>query len=76
MEVLRLLGEIAQIGNQNAVSDAAVGAQLALAAIKGAHLNVDVNLSMLPEPEAAGLRQRMTAMLDEANRSLASLKEV
>ena len=66
MEVLRLLGDLAKIGNQNAVSDAAVGAQLALAAIKGAHYNVAVNLSMLPEQEAADLRQRMTAMSGEA----------
>jgi len=73
-EVLRLLEELAKIGNQNALSDAAVGGQLAFAAIKGAHYNVAVNLGMLPETEAAELRQRMTGTGEESLARLASLE--
>jgi formiminotetrahydrofolate cyclodeaminase len=76
MEVLRLLEELAKIGNQNALSDAAVGGQLAFAAIKGAHYNVAVNLSMLAETEAADLRQRMTGTEEGSLASLARLESL
>ena len=44
-EVLRILGTLAEIGNPNAQSDAATGAQLAWAALKGAQYNVLINLA-------------------------------
>lgn len=47
-EVLDLAHRIAPIGNPNAVSDAGVGAQLASASIRGAILNVRINLPHLP----------------------------
>jgi formiminotetrahydrofolate cyclodeaminase len=50
-EVLDLARRIAPIGNPNAVSDAGVGAQLAAAAIRGALLNVRINLPYLPAGE-------------------------
>lgn len=43
-EVLDRLGLLAEIGNRNARSDAATGAQLAFAALKGAQYNVLINL--------------------------------
>ncbi len=43
-QVLEMLGVLAEIGNQNARSDAAAGAQLAFAALKGAQYNVLINL--------------------------------
>jgi glutamate formiminotransferase / formiminotetrahydrofolate cyclodeaminase len=46
-EVLRALATLAEIGNSNAQSDAATGAQLACAALKGAQYNVLTNLSGL-----------------------------
>ncbi len=52
-EVLKHLRELADIGNQNALSDMAVGAQLAQTAIKGASYNVRVNLGSLTDKEAA-----------------------
>ncbi|MGA2263666.1 MAG: glutamate formimidoyltransferase, partial [Acidobacteriota bacterium] len=43
-EVLGWIRVLAEVGNQNALSDAAAGAQLACAALKGAQYNVLVNL--------------------------------
>ncbi|MDH4334783.1 MAG: cyclodeaminase/cyclohydrolase family protein [Chloroflexota bacterium] len=50
-EVLELAERVAPIGNGNAVSDAGVAAQLAAAAVRGALLNVRINLPYLPEDE-------------------------
>lgn len=50
-EVLGLAARIAPIGNINAVSDAGVAAQLAAAAVRGALLNVRINLPYLPDDE-------------------------
>jgi formiminotetrahydrofolate cyclodeaminase len=61
---LLLLGELSKIGNQNALSDARVGIQLALAAINGARYNVEANLSLLPEPEAAEIRNSLASLKD------------
>ena len=47
-EVLELAHRIAPIGNPNAVSDAGVGAQLSSASVRGAILNVRINLPYLP----------------------------
>jgi glutamate formiminotransferase / formiminotetrahydrofolate cyclodeaminase len=49
LEVLGLVETLAGIGNPNARSDAAVGAQLAFAALKGAQYNVLINLSGLKD---------------------------
>ena len=51
-EVLELAERIAPIGNRNAVSDAGVAAQLSAAALRGALLNVRINLPYLPADEA------------------------
>jgi len=50
-EVLDLAGRIAPIGNRNAVSDAGVAALLAAAGLRGAVLNVRINLPYLPPGE-------------------------
>lgn len=48
-QALELARRIAPIGNRNAVSDAGVAAQLASAAVRGAVLNVRINLPHLAE---------------------------
>lgn len=48
-EVLDLAAGIAPIGNRNAASDAGVAALLAATAVRGASLNVTINLPSLPE---------------------------
>jgi methenyltetrahydrofolate cyclohydrolase len=50
-EVLELARTVAMIGNRNAVSDAGVAAQLAAASVRGALLNVRINLPHLPADE-------------------------
>jgi formiminotetrahydrofolate cyclodeaminase len=51
-EVLGLAERIAPIGNRNAVSDAGVAAQLAAAGLRGAVLNVRINLPYLADDDA------------------------
>jgi formiminotetrahydrofolate cyclodeaminase len=67
LEVLRRLRELADIGNTNALSDVAVGAQLAQTAVKGASYNVRVNLGSLSDAETAGrIGREVTRMVDES----------
>jgi len=67
MEVLRLLREIADIGNSNALSDVAVGAQLAQTAVKGASYNVAVNLDSISDREfVSATRQTMDELIEES----------
>lgn len=66
-EVLDLAVRIAPIGNRNAVSDAGVAAQLASAAVRGAVLNVRINLPYLPADEPLRTSAaREAAMLEAA----------
>jgi len=67
LQVLKRLRELADIGNPNALSDAAVGAQLAHAAIKGASYNVQVNLGSLTDQKmVARCGAEMARVLREA----------
>jgi formiminotetrahydrofolate cyclodeaminase len=71
-EVLGLAHAIAPIGNRNAASDAGVAAQLAAASIRGALLNVRINLPYLAADEPL----RISAPLDvERLERLASEQE-
>lgn len=53
LDMLKLLGELADIGTPNALSDVGVAAQLALVAVKGASYNVRANLSSVTDSESA-----------------------
>jgi formiminotetrahydrofolate cyclodeaminase len=73
--VLDLAERLAPIGNRNAISDVGVAALLAAAAVRGAALNVRINLPYLDveEPlrdEAAGEVDRLLAGLDERERAI------
>jgi formiminotetrahydrofolate cyclodeaminase len=66
-EVSRLLGEVAELGNPNALSDAAVGARMAEVAIRGASYNVVVNLNSVSNQEKASeVRGQLKSMIEEA----------
>jgi glutamate formiminotransferase/formiminotetrahydrofolate cyclodeaminase len=71
---LDLLDSILTIGNPNARSDAAVGAQLAHAAVKGAQYNVLVNLSGLRDTAFAESCRSETS--DLARKSASILERI
>jgi methenyltetrahydrofolate cyclohydrolase len=73
--VLELAERLAPIGNRNAISDVGVAALLAATAIRGAALNVRINLPYLDadEPlrdEAAGEVERVLTGLDARERAI------
>ncbi len=64
--VLKRLADLLEIGNQNALSDLGVGAQLALTAVRGASYNVKINLSSLTDSdEAKGFRKQISKLIGE-----------
>ena len=74
-EVLELASQIAPIGNRNAVSDVGVAALLAVTAVRGAALNVQINLPSVSagdelRGEAASEIERLLATLDERERTV------
>ena len=69
-EVLALAEALAPIGNRNAVSDVGVAGLLAAAAIRGAALNVEINVPSLHEGDS--LRNEARRALAEARSSLDS----
>ncbi|HEX7173107.1 MAG TPA: cyclodeaminase/cyclohydrolase family protein [Candidatus Limnocylindria bacterium] len=68
-EVLVLAEELAPIGNRNAVSDVGVAGLLASAAIRGAAVNVEINLPSLPADDP--LRAEARREIDELVSGLA-----
>jgi methenyltetrahydrofolate cyclohydrolase len=69
--VLTLAERIARIGNRNAISDVGVAALLAAAAVRGAAMNVRINLPALPaddplRTEAGGEVDTLLSKLDGA----------
>ncbi len=65
-EVLDLAGQIATIGNLNAVTDAGTAAALAHAGLTGAILNVRINILDLPEDEAKALLDEVQSLIQQA----------
>lgn len=71
LEVLRLAAIVARKGNPNAASDGAVGALLARASLRGAHLNVRINLPTLPDDAT---RERISRRADELAADAAAIE--
>ncbi|MGH2418812.1 MAG: cyclodeaminase/cyclohydrolase family protein [Candidatus Limnocylindria bacterium] len=74
-EVLGLATRLAPIGNRNAISDVGVAALLTATAVRGALMNVEINLPSLAagEPlraEAAGEVSSLLATLDDRDRAV------
>jgi formiminotetrahydrofolate cyclodeaminase len=74
-EVLQLAERLAPIGNGNAISDVGVASLLAAAGLRGAALNVRINLPFLPEDEplrthAEGELERLLASIDDRERTV------
>jgi glutamate formiminotransferase / formiminotetrahydrofolate cyclodeaminase len=67
LEAMQCLGVIAAQGNLNAVTDAAAGVHMALAAVEAAVLNVLVNIKGLDDADrGAGLRSDALVVRDQA----------
>lgn len=65
--LLGLAGEVAQKGNKNAASDAGVATLMAEAGLRGAALNVSINLGAIKDqPFVSSHRQRVNELLGSA----------
>ncbi|MGE5580099.1 MAG: cyclodeaminase/cyclohydrolase family protein [Bacillota bacterium] len=78
LEILKVVEEIAPIGNTMAISDAGVSAYLAEAALMAALLNVDINLPNLKDASfAEKAKQDKEGLIDQArqikDRALATI---
>ena len=74
-EVLDLAGRLAPIGNRNAISDVGVGGLLAVASLRGAALNVQINLPYVTadeelRTEAANEVERLITTVDDRDSAL------
>lgn len=69
-EVLRLAGAVARKGNRNAVSDAGGAALLAGAGLRGALLNVRINLASLEDTHARVILEARSSRVAEGAASL------
>lgn len=66
-EVMRTLAALADLANPNLISDVGVSAILAEAALRGAELNVDINLASLADAElVARTRSEVDALASES----------
>ncbi|HKC65244.1 MAG TPA: glutamate formimidoyltransferase [Pyrinomonadaceae bacterium] len=75
VQVLELLETLAEIGNPNALSDAATGAQLSLAAVASARYNVLVNTADIEDEEFAHEhRSRADDLLERAREIAARIE--
>jgi len=76
LDVLRLLASAAEKGNINAITDAATGAALTLAAISGAGANVRTNLAAYPENMLAhSILTKLVSVEKEAPEIFTSVKK-
>jgi formiminotetrahydrofolate cyclodeaminase len=68
VEALELLADLGTAGNPSALSDVAMGSQLARAAARGACYNVLINLSSLTDREfAQNMRSRVSDLMARAD---------
>lgn len=76
LEAMELALQAANLGNLNAISDAASGAALGRAALTGASLNVRINCASLQDQQkAAQFIQQIQAFQSKADQLEQSLKQ-
>ena len=76
LELIKLLPDLAKLGNTNAASDVGVAGLLASAACKGALFNVNINLSSLPDNLGAEIRKQSPIILEECRELSRSLMKI
>lgn len=70
-EAMQLAKDATAVGNPNSLTDAAVGVQMAFAAVRGALWNVVINLKDLADPPYVAEMQKKSAELLARSRALA-----
>ena len=65
LDLLKLLPDLATLGNENAVSDVGVSGLLASAALKGAIFNIEINLNSLPDDYGIEMRKHLPELSSE-----------
>ena len=65
LDLLKLLPDLATLGNENAVSDVGVSGLLASAALKGAIFNIEINLNSLPDDYGIEMREHLPELSSE-----------
>lgn len=73
LAALRLAGQAATLAHRNIVSDVGAGAHLIGAALQATLLNVDINLSSLPEHQRASALQDRQLLATEGKRLTAQV---
>ena len=76
LELIKLLPDLAKLGNTNAISDVGVAGLLASAACKGALFNVNINLSSLPDNLGGEIRKQSPLILEECRELSRSLMKI
>jgi len=76
LAVLKLVAELADAGTPNALSDVAVGTQLARVAVTGASYNVGINLSSITDRKWADTtRENLDSIIDQSSAIAARVDE-
>lgn len=75
LAVLQLALRAAEEGNPRAISDAGVAGELALAGLRGAALNVRINLPSLPEEERGKILARLEPLELEAETAITGVRK-
>jgi len=75
-EVLKCTSEVLKHGNPNAISDAGVAAEIAYAALRGALLNVNINLKEINDPiYCDDIRKKTDKFLINADKILLDIRD-
>lgn len=76
VEALKLVPDLIEYGNPNAITDVGVGALLLDAARRGAAMNAEINLGSIKDEEfKEKVRRELQSLVEEAQPCLARVKE-
>ena len=77
VEVLELAIPAVEAGNLNAITDGGTGAELALAALQGASMNIRVNLAGYPDhPRSIEMLSELRSLLEKGDRAIRRIRTI